>query len=286
MRRTTRSQTRAASAAQDTELKDPLNKLSHDELGVVFDLLARSSLWPFIAVALTSTCKGIRKPLLAQLEVLERRYTQKRELCQYLYMTCAEMRVAEYLVWGGVCHQYESRRKFRWAMEVLGTLLVEDGMPMLTWLDVSKTGGEGRGYFNGESAENIARGLHPGSTITHLLLDHNAIGDVGATALAASIRASRSLKMVSLHACEIGPEGARALAAALTARITAKQEPVYLEIGMNPIGDEATTLLREASPPKLVSFASHYVTARQRFMNTFAPPPPPANWRTRADVLI
>ena len=78
MRRTTRSQTRAAlvsqdtepkdplnklshdePAAQDTEPKDPLNKLSHDELGVVFDLLGQSSLWPFLAVALTSTCKGL-----------------------------------------------------------------------------------------------------------------------------------------------------------------------------------------------------------------------------------
>ena len=278
MRRTTRSQTRAAAAAQDTEPKDPLNKLSHDELGVVFDLLARSSLCPFLAVALASTCKGLWTPLRARLVSLQDRYAQKRRLCQYMGMTCAEMREASYLSWYGDdpdegsggqttrAHKthprtIDRRISFRWAMGVLGTILVENGMPNLTWLDMGRSG-----FFNCESAKHIARGLHSGSPIVHLLLDSSAIGDEGASALAAGVRASPSLKMASLLACAIGPEGARALAAALTARIAEKKQPVYLEIGMNPIGFPAVALLREADP-KNVSFAQDYPTASERFKN-------------------
>ena len=47
----------------------PLGALSHDELGVIVDGLA-DPLQPIVAVALSSTCLGLRTPLRAALEEL------------------------------------------------------------------------------------------------------------------------------------------------------------------------------------------------------------------------
>ena len=49
--------------------------LSHDELGVVVDGLC-DPLQPVVAVALSSTCKGLRTPLLAALEMLKQRHSR------------------------------------------------------------------------------------------------------------------------------------------------------------------------------------------------------------------
>ena len=73
----------------------PLGALSHDELGVIFDGLA-DPLEPVVAVALSSTCLGLRTPLRAALEVLRQRFFLAKKLCRkFGCSSCAELRDAE-----------------------------------------------------------------------------------------------------------------------------------------------------------------------------------------------
>ena len=67
----TRARSRAAAhlAAVAT---GPLGALSHDEVGVVFEALAEP-LEPHVAVALASTCRGLRVPTAAVVAELRRR---------------------------------------------------------------------------------------------------------------------------------------------------------------------------------------------------------------------
>jgi len=67
MARATRSASRKARVTEAVAT-GPLGALSHDELGVIFDGLA-DPLQPGVAVALSSTCLGLRTPLRAALEV-------------------------------------------------------------------------------------------------------------------------------------------------------------------------------------------------------------------------
>ena len=69
--RATRSTSRKARVTEAVAT-GPLGALSHDELGVIFDGLA-DPLQPVVAVALSSTCRGLRTPLRAALEVLKER---------------------------------------------------------------------------------------------------------------------------------------------------------------------------------------------------------------------
>ena len=68
--------TRSASPRREEAVATgPLGALSHDELGVIFDGLA-DPLQPVVAVALSSTCLGLRTPLRAALAVLEERHAR------------------------------------------------------------------------------------------------------------------------------------------------------------------------------------------------------------------
>ena len=58
----------------------PLGTLSHDEVGVVFEALA-TPLEPHVAVALASTCYGLRAPTAAALKELKRRHEAVKALC-------------------------------------------------------------------------------------------------------------------------------------------------------------------------------------------------------------
>ena len=58
----------------------PLGALSHDEVGVVFEALAEP-LEPHVAVALASTCHGLRAPTAAALAELRRRHEAVKALC-------------------------------------------------------------------------------------------------------------------------------------------------------------------------------------------------------------
>ena len=57
----------------------PLGALSHDEVGVVFEALAEP-LEPHVAVALASTCLGLRVPTAAALAELRRRHEAVKAL--------------------------------------------------------------------------------------------------------------------------------------------------------------------------------------------------------------
>ena len=74
----------------------PLGALSHDALGVIVDGLA-DPLRPVVAVALSSTCLGLRKPLQAALEVLKGRHERAAALCRKVGTSCVGMRDAEKL---------------------------------------------------------------------------------------------------------------------------------------------------------------------------------------------
>jgi hypothetical protein len=52
-----------------------------------------------------------------------------------------------------------------------------------------------------------------GAPLVTLLLDHNAIGDAGVTALAEGLRGNRALTLLSLAYCQIGPAGGAVLGA-------------------------------------------------------------------------
>ena len=81
--RATRSASRKASASgsSDDASRCLLLALSHDELGVIVDGLA-DPLQPVVAIALSSTCKGLRTPLQAALEVLKERHARAVALCR------------------------------------------------------------------------------------------------------------------------------------------------------------------------------------------------------------
>ena len=63
----------ARSGSGDDDSRSLLIALSHDELGVIVDGLA-DPLQPGVAVALSSTCLGLRTPLFAALQVLQARH--------------------------------------------------------------------------------------------------------------------------------------------------------------------------------------------------------------------
>ena len=91
--RATRSASRKARLTEAVAT-GPLGALSHDELGVIVDGLA-DPLQPVVAVALSSTCLGLRTPLHAVFEVLKERHARAKALCRKVRMSCAEMRDAK-----------------------------------------------------------------------------------------------------------------------------------------------------------------------------------------------
>ena len=85
--RATRTASRAA-RLNEAVATGPLGALSHDELGVIVDGLA-DPLQPVVAVALSSTCLGLRTPLWAALEVLKERHARAVVLCRKVARSCA-----------------------------------------------------------------------------------------------------------------------------------------------------------------------------------------------------
>ena len=99
--RVTRSTSRkaaSASSSSDDDSRCLLLALSHDELGVIVDGLA-DPLQPVVAVALSSTCLGLRTPLQAALQVLKGRHERAAALCRKVGTSCVGMRDAEELNW-------------------------------------------------------------------------------------------------------------------------------------------------------------------------------------------
>jgi len=204
--RATRSASRKARVAEAVAT-GPLGALSHDELGVIFDGLA-DPIQPVVAVALSSTCLGLRTPLKAALEVLAERHTRVVALCSSFETTCAELRGAE-LDWS-----YSELT----AAEVatLGMILWTSGLPTLHNLDL------GGNDFGTTGMRTLCEGLGPGSlpSLVCLSLNGNRFGPEGAEALAAALGRGAMPKLQSLCAYDnpIGKQGMTALAAALRNR--------------------------------------------------------------------
>ena len=96
----TRAKARRAAAHLAAVATGPLGALSHDEVGVVFEALAEP-LEPHVAVALASTCHGLRAPTAAALAELRRRHEAVKALCakEYNGTHWTAVRAAEKLAW-------------------------------------------------------------------------------------------------------------------------------------------------------------------------------------------
>ena len=214
----------ASSAARVTEeVATGLLGLSHDELSVLFDGLA-DPLQPVVAVALSSTCLELQKPLQAALEVLKPQHESAVALCRKVLLRCVGLREAKRLEW-------RNERLTPADMATLGMLLPK--CSSLTYLALYGN------TIGNEGATALAAGVAASSSLAELWLGKNYIGDKGAKALAAGVAASRSLAQLGLGINQIGDEGAKALAAG----VAASGSLAKLWLQANSIGDEGAKAL-------------------------------------------
>jgi len=239
--RATRSASGAASSSSDDASRCLLLALSHDELGVIVDGLA-DPLKPVVAVALSSTCLGLRTPLRAALEVLQQRHEKAAALgrkadkrlhdllrirTRLVPLTCADLRDAEELNW-------HNRRLTADDMATLATIL--PWMPTLRQLDLSGNsfGDQGLQFL----VEGLGRGAVP--SLKTLELSSVDFGPVGAEAFAAALRmgALPNLEILFLGNSKMG-KGVAALAPGL------KKLPALrlLDLGVSEIDDEGVSSL-------------------------------------------
>jgi len=248
--------------------------LSHDELGVIFDGLA-DPLQPVVAVALSSTCLGLRTPLQAALEVLRERHERAAALCRKVGTSCVGMRDAEELDW--FCKGFTADD-----VATLGTLL--HWTPKLKVLSLQQNSlgdadmqalceGMGRGaapllrdlligtnQFGPAGAEALAAALRGGAMPKLVVFNvcGNPIGNQGVAALGAPLRMLPALKVLDLFNCKIGDEGVASLVADLGKDDFKALESLWL--GYNKITDAGAAKLVAAIDagglPKLVDH--HY----------------------------
>ena len=197
-----------SSRSSDDASRCLLLALSHDELGVIVDGLA-DPLQPVVAVALSSTCEGLRTPLRAALEVLQERHARAVALCRKLKMSCAAVRVAEKLGW-------YSKGLTAYDMATLAMILQTNGLPKLKRLYIE------RNYFGGQHLAVLFGALGPGAlpSLEDLPVFKNDIGPLGAEAFAAAITrgAMPKLRIAAFYNNPIGNQGVAALKASLRKR--------------------------------------------------------------------
>ena len=124
--RATHSGSGAASSSSDDASRCLLLALSHDELGVIVDGLA-DPLQPVVAVALSSTCLGLRTPLFAALQVLQARHGRAVALCLKIGETCETMRASKGLMYYNDVTAND--------LATLGMILRTNGLPKLQRLN-------------------------------------------------------------------------------------------------------------------------------------------------------
>jgi len=225
--RATRSASRKARVAEAVAT-GPLAALSHDELGVIFDGLA-DPVQPVVAVALSSTCLGLRTPLRAALEVLAEQHMRVINLCPRFGLTCAELREAVEL-------DCSHSRLTAAEVATLGMILRSNSLD-LSCLDLSCL--ELRDAGLQALCEGLDHGCVP--SICSLSIQENRSGPAGAEALAAALRRGAMPKLEALyaHGNPIGNQGMTALAPALRKRPALAMLSCW-EAG---IGDEAVASL-------------------------------------------
>ena len=173
--RATRCASSSASRSSDDDSRCLLLALSHDELGVIVDGLA-DPLQPVVAVAFSSTCKGLRTPLQAALEVLKERHGRAAILCRKLQMSCAALSDAEELYWTNECFADDD-------MATFVMILLTNGLLRLQALHLPFN------RFGDAGVQGLCEGLGCGAAPSlHLLnLSNNQFGPAGAEALAAAL---------------------------------------------------------------------------------------------------
>ena len=158
----------ASSAARVTEeVATGLLGLSHDELSVLFDGLA-DPLQPVVAVALSSTCLELQKPLQAALEVLKPQHESAVALCRKVLLRCVGLREAKRLEW-------RNERLTPADMATLGMLLPK--CSSLTCLDLHSNN---IGY---EGAKALAAGVAASGSMATLYLFFNNISNAAKQSL-------------------------------------------------------------------------------------------------------
>ena len=227
--------TRAASRAAASRCL--LLALSHDELGVIVDGLA-DPLQPVVAVALSSTCLGLRTPLRAALAVLKERHARAVTLCRKLgtgfqTYSCAVLRDAEELDWwerglttgdlatlGMLLPKWLPRLR---GLRLYGNCICDAGIqalcagmcrgaaPALNYISLTLN------HFGPAGAEALAAALRTGAMprLEKLVLGDIPIGNQGMAALAAPLRKLPALKQLYLYKCGIDDEGLASLFANL-----------------------------------------------------------------------
>ena len=222
----------SASGSSDDASRCLLLALSHDELGVIVDGLA-DPLQPVVAVALSSTCLGLRTPLRAALKVLQERHARAKALCRKVKTSCTKMRdlVRVPTTLAGTIYLTTDD------MATLGMILRTNGLPRLLSLFLATT-------FIGDAAvQALCEGLGRGAAPLLRVLDmhNNNIGPAGAAAFAAALRrgALPKLALLSLSWNPIGSQGV----AALAAQLRRLPELMTLLLVDNGIGDEGVASL-------------------------------------------
>ena len=227
MVRATRSASRNARLTEAVAT-GPLGALSHDELGVIFDGLA-DPLQPVIAVALSSTCLGLRTPLWAALEVLKERHERAKSLCRKIETSCAALRDAKSLQWSDKGLTADD-------MATLAMILRTNGLPSLQDLRSRANS------FGDAGVQALSEGLASGAPpLRRLELYQNGVGPAGAAALAAALSRDvlPKLEMLGIYSTSLGQQGV----AALVAPLCKLPALAVLVLGKCKIGDEGVASL-------------------------------------------
>jgi len=215
--------------AEEAVATGPLGTLSHDELGVIVDGLA-DPLQPVVAVALSSTCLGLRTPLRAALEVLKEQHKLAVVLCSKVGWSCAQLSAAVAVNWSRQGLTPDD-------MWILGMLMRTNALLRLEELVLYGNG------FGSLGVLALCYKLHRSSAPSLRLLNlmQNNIADVGAEAFASALRrgAMPNLDTLFLNCNAIGNRSLVVLAAPL------RKLPRLFRLGLsnNKFGDEGMASL-------------------------------------------